>query len=178
MSAAARPELEWLARETGETSSLEVLYHGDTLILDEVHGQHLLGTTPSIGTHWAAHATSTGKCLLAAARAGLLEPSQSSQVASEAPLPRFTDRTVTSRIALDAELDRVTQLGHASVVGELEPEFVAVGAPVKNHLGQVVAAISVGGPASRLRGDARQRSIKLVVQAAGRVSERLGFTRR
>ena len=149
---------------------------GDTLILDEVHGQHLLGTTPSIGTHWAAHATSTGKCLLAAARAGrALELSQSSQVASEAPLRRFTDRTVTSRIALDAELDRVAEQGHASVVGELEPEFVAVGAPVWNHLGQVVAAISLGGPASRLRGDTRQRGLRLVVQAAARVSERLGY---
>lgn len=175
VSAAARPELEWLARETGETSSLEVLYEGDTLILDEVHGHHLLGTTPSIGTHWAAHATSTGKVLLAAARAGELEQSQASHAVSDTSLRRFTDRTITSRSALDAELDRVFEQGHASVIGELEPEFVAVGAPVRNHLGQVVAAISVGGPASRLRGDARLRSIRLVMQAAARVSERLGF---
>lgn len=173
--AAARPELEWLARESGETSSLEVLHQGETLILDEVHGPHLLGTTPSIGTQWAAHTTSTGKVLLAAARAGTLEPSQVAQARSDTSLRRFTERTITSKVALETELDRVTELGYASVVGELEPEFVAVGAPVKNHLGQVVAAISVGGPASRLRGDPRQRSIKLVVQAAGRVSERLGY---
>lgn len=177
VSAAARPELEWLARETGETSSLEVLHEGETLILDEVHGQHLLGTAPSIGTRWAAHTTSTGKVLLAAARAGQLEPAQMIQARNEAPLRRFTDRTITSRNTLEAELDRVTEQGHAVVVGELEPDFIAVGAPVRNHLGQVVAAISVGGPATRLRGESRQRSIRLVMQAALRVSERLGFIR-
>jgi len=176
VSAAARPELEALARETGETSSLEILHRGETLILDEVHGQHLVGTGPSIGMRWPAHATSTGKVLLAAAREGSLEPSQAAQAATEAAtLRRFTERTVTGRAALEAELDRVTDQGHATVVGELEPDFVAIAAPVRNHLGQVVAAISVGGPASRLRPEARQRIIRLVVQAVSRASERLGY---
>lgn len=174
--AAARPELEWLARETGETSSLEVLHGGETLILDEVHGQHLLGTAPSIGTRWPAHTTSTGKVLLAAARSGTLEPSQAVQVNEGAQLKRFTERTITSRAALEAELDRVAAQGQAMVMGELEPDFVAVAAPVRNHLGQVVAAISVGGPATRLRTDARQRCSRLVKQASARVSERLGWT--
>jgi DNA-binding IclR family transcriptional regulator len=61
----ARPELESLTRATGETSSVEVLEGGETLILDEVQGDHLIGTSPSIGTRWPAHATSTGKVLLA-----------------------------------------------------------------------------------------------------------------
>ena len=39
----------------------------ETLILDEVQGGHLIGTSPSVGTRWPAHATSTGKVLLAAA---------------------------------------------------------------------------------------------------------------
>lgn len=175
VSAAARPELEALARETGETSSLEILHRGETLILDEVHGQHLLGTAPSIGTRWPAHATSTGKVLLAAARTGHLDPSQAPATSVPPGLARFTERTIVGRAALEAELDRVTELGHASVVGELEPDFVALAAPIRNHLGQVVAAISVGGPASRLRAEARQRITRLVVQAAGRASERLGY---
>ena len=174
--AAARPELETLARETGETSTLEILQGGETLILDEVHGQHLVGTAPSIGTRWPAHTTSTGKVLLAAARAGSLEPSQMAQGTTNSPtLKRFTERTITTRAGLEAELGRVADNGHATVVGELEPDFVAIAAAVRNHLGQVVAAISVGGPASRLRAEARQRIIRMVVQAAGRASERLGY---
>ena len=66
-AAAARPELEALTRATGETSSVEMLAGDETLILDEVQGGHLIGTSPSVGTRWPAHATSTGKVLLAAA---------------------------------------------------------------------------------------------------------------
>jgi IclR family pca regulon transcriptional regulator len=176
VSAAARPELETLARETGETSTLEILHRGETLILDEVHGLHLVGTAPSIGTRWPAHTTSTGKVLLAAARAGSLEPSQVAQGTTDgATLKRFTERTITTRAGLEAELGRVTEQGHATVVGELEADFVAIAAPIRNHLGQVVAALSVGGPASRLRAEARQRITRLVVQAVSRASERLGY---
>lgn len=174
--AAARPELEWLARETGETASLEVLHAGETLILDEVHGLHLLGTTPSIGTRWPAHTTSTGKVLLAAARAGDLEPGQAAQVTPDAPLRRYTERTITSRPALEAELARVTEQGQAMVVGELEPDFVALAGPVRNHRGQVVAAVSIGGPASRLKAEARVRAARLLRQGTIRVSERLGWS--
>ena len=67
VSTAARAELETLTRTTGETSSVEVLVDDETLILDEVQGGHLIGTSPSVGTRWPAHATSTGKVLLAAA---------------------------------------------------------------------------------------------------------------
>ncbi|MBA3521217.1 MAG: helix-turn-helix domain-containing protein, partial [Gemmatimonadales bacterium] len=67
MASAARPELEALTRATGETSSVEILAGRETLILDEVLGGHLIGTSPSVGTRWPAHATSTGKVLLAAA---------------------------------------------------------------------------------------------------------------
>src|SRR3970282_1195809 len=61
----SRAELEALAQAAGETATLEVLADGEVLILDEVHGHHLVGSTPSIGTRWPAHATSTGKVLLA-----------------------------------------------------------------------------------------------------------------
>ena len=65
---AARPELEALTRDTGETSSVEILAGAMTLILDEVLGGHLIGTSPAAGTRWPAHAASTGKVLLAAAQ--------------------------------------------------------------------------------------------------------------
>jgi IclR family transcriptional regulator, acetate operon repressor len=170
----ARPELETLARQTGETTSLEILHRDEALILDEVHGQHRLGTAPAIGTRWPAHATSTGKVLLAAARCHLLEPAQAAAATLPGALRRFTPRTITGAAAVEQELRRVAGRGYATVVGELEPDFVAVAAPIRNHLGQVVAALSAGGPASRLTPAELARITPLVVRAAGRVSARLG----
>jgi DNA-binding IclR family transcriptional regulator len=175
VAAVARPELEALARETGETSSLEILHRGETLILDEVHGQHLVGTAPSVGMRWPAHATSTGKVLLAAARTGTLEPAQAAGAAARRELRRYTSRTITSARELEAGLRRVSEQGYATVVGELEPDFAAVAAPIRNHLGQVVAAVSAGGPASRLNPAELQRITPWVRRAAGRISERLGY---
>jgi len=66
LRAVSRAELEALAAATGETATLEVLVDGDMLILDEVLGRGLIGATASLGTRWPAHATSTGKAVLAA----------------------------------------------------------------------------------------------------------------
>lgn len=66
---AARAELESLAATTGETVTLEVPIGSDMLILDEVLGQALVGTTASLGTRWPIKLTSTGKAIAAARRA-------------------------------------------------------------------------------------------------------------
>ena len=60
-----RPVLRSLARETGETATLEVPVEDSMLILDEVAGRHVLGSAGNIGTRWPLHATSTGKVWLA-----------------------------------------------------------------------------------------------------------------
>ena len=67
----ARPELESLVRETGETATLEVLVGDEVLILDGVEGPSLVGASSEVGTRWPAHATSTGKVLLSHARPAL-----------------------------------------------------------------------------------------------------------
>ena len=177
-ASAARPELEALTRATGETSSVEILTGTDTLILDEVRGGHLLGTAPSVGTSWPAHATSTGKVLLAAALAR--DPDLAWRMAREAGgrLAGFTVATIRSASRLAAELRRVRRQGYAIAEGELEVGYVAVGAPVRRHDGEVIAAISLGGPATRFT-DARVRGmVRPVCDAAGRISRRLGWPER
>jgi DNA-binding IclR family transcriptional regulator len=173
--AAARPELEALTRATAETSSVEILTGEETLILDEVQGGHLIGTSPSVGTRWPAHATSTGKVLLAAAQAA--DPDLVRRMAgrSGGRLRGLTSCTIRSARRLSAELHRVLRQGYSTAIGELEVGYVAIGAPVHLHDGRVAAAISLGGPASRLT-DARIPSLARAVRdAAGRISQRLGW---
>jgi DNA-binding IclR family transcriptional regulator len=165
---AARAELVALARKTRETAHLEVRIGGETLILDEVMGSHRVGTTPSVGTRWPAHATSTGKVLLAALDdAGLdalLRP----------PLPALTPRTITDPLALRRELLRVRERGYATGIEELEPGFMAVAVPVKSRDGHVVAALGIGGPRVRLDPERLAAIAKSLPAHAARISERLG----
>ena len=136
----AHDELMRLAEESGETATLEILTDTDVVVLDEVQGRFLFGATPEIGRSWPAHATSTGKVLLA-----LTHP-----MPALPRLIRFSARTITTRSELERELARVRHNGFAIAVDELEPGLVAMAAPVHNHLGYVVAALSLNGPGTRL----------------------------
>jgi DNA-binding IclR family transcriptional regulator len=171
LHAAAHPVLGALADDTGETATLEVLAGSEVLILDEVAGRFLLGSAPEIGTRWPAYATSTGKVLLAAAR---FAPDAHAAPAALGRLVRLGPGTITSHARLDRELAAVWRRGFAIASEELERGYVAIGAPVRDARGRVVAAISVGGPKTRLTRTRTAQLAALVRHAADRVSYRLG----
>jgi DNA-binding IclR family transcriptional regulator len=168
LRAAARPELLDLARETRETATLEVRVGREVLILDEALGSYVIGSAPSVGTRWPAHATSTGKVLLAHLRDAELEEWLAG------PLPAPTPRTLAEPAALRRELARVRERGSALSSEELELGFVAVGAPVRSSAGEVVAALSVGGPRGRLTPERVTALTRAVVARAAQLSRRLG----
>lgn len=167
--AASRAELETLAAQTGETATLEILVGADTLILDEMRGQFLIGATPEIGTRWPAHTTSTGKAILAHL------PPRAAQEVLPRDLEARTKKSISNRVRFFSELERIKKLGYATAVEELEEGFVAVGAPVLDHTGSVVAAISVGGPKARFTRERITKLATLVKGGAARVSERMGY---
>jgi len=169
----ARPILVELAATTGETASLEVLVGDDVLILDEVHGHFLIGSRSEVGTRWPAHATSTGKVLLAAARFDVGSDARSKAQVPHARLARITPNTITSRTNLERELSKVWNAGHALSREELEPGVLAIGAPVRNADGKAVAAISVAGPVARLEAAGVTALAAIVRRMAARISARL-----
>lgn len=166
LSAAARDELVELVQQTGETATLEVLVGHEVLIIGEVQGRFMLGGTPELGMRWPAHATSTGKVLLA-----LIQPEP-----QLAELTRRTPKTVVSRRELERELEQVRQQGFAVSMEELEVGFTAIAAPVRNHFGSVVGALSINGPTARLRPPVVRALVAPLRAAADRVSRRLGAT--
>ncbi len=162
-------QLEALAEETAETATLEVLFEGKMLILDEVLGAHLVGASPSLGTSWALHATSTGKALLAE-----LPKARTHELLSQ-PLTQFTPRTIVTLEALELELSRVRDNGFATVSGELEEGYAAAGAVIHVPMNEPYASLSVGGPSARLEGPELRELGALVKARADDVSARLGF---
>jgi DNA-binding IclR family transcriptional regulator len=165
----SRPELEALAEQTRETTTLEIVSEGQALTLDELPGSFLMGAAQNVGSRWPLHATSTGKVLLA------YMPKAKRQALLQAPLVPLTDKTITSLDVLEAELRQVHEQGYAIAYEEIEVGFVAVAAPVHNQHGEVVAAVSVGGPTARLTADKLPVLVQLVRETAERISVKLGF---
>jgi DNA-binding IclR family transcriptional regulator len=166
---AARPALRALAADTRETVTLEVLVGEEVLVLDEATGGHVVAAVRSLGERWPAHATSTGKVLLASLSDAELDARLRRRFAS------YTPRTITDGAALRRELERVRASGYATAVEELELGFVAVGVPVRSASGEVVAAISVGGPKGRFPPATVAAIAQRLPAAVDVVSARLGW---
>ncbi len=164
----ARRSLERLADELGETVNLAVQRSGRAVNLDQAMGPSPLASHDWIGNLTPLHATASGKVFLAALtreeRAALLGPD---------PLERFTSDTVIDRATLDAVLVQVAASGLATTHGELEDGLNAAAVAVRDHLGAVVASISVAGPAFRFDPDDARVAAELR-RAGTAVSERLG----
>ena len=163
----ARPELQAIAKTTGEDVTLECRVGGEVLLLHEERGQSILGLESAVGTLWPVHATSTGKVLLAYAAEPFQEP--------PGGLVALTDHTIVSREEWISTLDEVRKSGFATSVEELEYGYAAVAAPVRDQTGHAVAAISIGGPLHRMGKDRIPELVKIVKAAALGVSERLGY---
>jgi DNA-binding IclR family transcriptional regulator len=169
LRAVARPELERLADETSETASLEILSGREMLVIDEIVGGRLLSGVPDLGSRWPLHASSTGLAVLA-----FLPEAAAAELLPRA-LPPVTAATITGRAALRAELACVRQRGYSVADETLEVGLVAIAAPVYDHDGRVVAALSIAGPKLRVTADCVPRIGERVSVAAEHVSARLGY---
>lgn len=169
----ARPALERLARETGETSHLGVLRGFQVVHLDGAQAGGMVVTALRVGEQMPAHCTALGKVLLGCGPAGELE-AYDRRVASRG-LTAFTPETICDRDKLVEHLRRVGGLGWATDLEETSPGLTCAAAPILDAAGCVVGALSVSGPAFRLDRDALEtRVVPLVVDAASALSRELG----
>jgi IclR family transcriptional regulator, KDG regulon repressor len=163
----AHVALERLRNETGETAHLAVLAGADVVYLDRLESPHMLRVFTKLGRRRAAHATSSGKCLLA------FGSPTDVQAAIDGGLPRLGPRTVTTKASLLRVLSEVRSKGFATSIEESAPGVASVGAPVFDGAGSCVAAVSVAGPVARLTDDNFDRAVRLVIAAAADVSRSL-----
>lgn len=166
----AKPELEKMAAASGETATLEIISDEDSvLIIDEVIGNHLVGSSQSLGTRWPMVATSTGIAMLAHL------PEARVEAILAKPLVALTAKSVTDTAVLRQELAQTRQRGYSFLQEWLEEGLVVVGAPLFNHDGQVIAAISLGAPANRFPLAREPEMGQLVKETAQCISAKLGW---
>jgi DNA-binding IclR family transcriptional regulator len=139
----ARPVLERLALDTGETVNLAVAKRFNLVYVDQVEAPQVM--SPNwLGRSVALHATSSGKAFLA------WLPPEEREALIPARLKRFTATTITTRRELEGELDAVRRDGYSICVGELEETLYGASAAVLNERERPVAIVSVWGPEHRV----------------------------
>jgi IclR family acetate operon transcriptional repressor len=141
----ARPFLKDLMEVSQESSNLAALDRNSVVYLDQVPSSRMVRMFTEPGNRAPAHATGTGKALLAYQPQVVVD-----SILGKGELPRFTPRTITDAGRLKEELARIREQGYAVDSEEMEDGVRCLAAPVVGAEGKVVAAISLSGPASRL----------------------------
>ena len=142
---AARPHLEAIQRQTGETTNLCVLEGRDVVYVDSVSGTRSVRLFTEIGHAIPAHTSGAGKALLA-----WRDPKEVEALLGRAPLSASTPKTLTTLDALEADLARIRNRGYSTDSGEHELGVACVATPILDHAGLPLAAISVSGPTPRM----------------------------
>ncbi|MDF1552676.1 MAG: IclR family transcriptional regulator [Deferrisomatales bacterium] len=162
----ARPLLEKVAERGGESAFLGLLRQGRIAIEASVEGGHEMCIAARPGGSLPFFAGATGKVFLAG-----MDPVRARGKVTGAPLPRFTDRTITDPEQFLGEVSRARELGYATDDEEYLRGVRAVAAPVRRG-GETVGALWVAGFSTRLT-DERLALVRAELLEAARVCSAL-----
>lgn len=161
----ARPIMEDMVRQLGETVHISILRGSDIFFVESIETTKSLRVGSRTGMVLPAHATASGKVLLAG-----LEPDEVRRLLPQTKLASLTGLTLTNRRDLEAHLVRVRELGYASNFGESEDEVWSVAVPVRGASGNVRASLAISAPPSRLDKDAVANIARVLREGADRIS--------
>jgi IclR family KDG regulon transcriptional repressor len=165
----ARPKLRELLEKTGETVQLGIVDHYSVLYVYEMESRHAIRMAAAVGARAPLHCTAVGKVLLA------YQPADYVKQLITRGLKAHTPKSVTRREALLELLAEVAQREYAIDDEESENGLRAVAAPVRNHTGNVIAALGVAAPVQRMTKKDMQTCVPSVIATAAAVSARLGY---
>jgi DNA-binding IclR family transcriptional regulator len=133
----AQPFLDQMAISTGHSVKLSVLDGEGVLVLAAAQGRRPYALGVTAGQRMPINAGAAGKLLFA------FEPPERQEDWLSRPLAAFTPRTVTDSKRLKAEASRIRRQGWAQDRGESAPSIYAYAAPIRDHDGGVLAAVSI-----------------------------------
>lgn len=148
---AARQVMTELAIQTDERVGLGVEENGKRVLIDIEDGTKAISDNVPVGEFTEMHWTGLGKCLLAH-----LPPDRRETIVAESALPRATENTITDPAQLHDELTTIRERGYAIEDEERRDGIRGVDVPILTPENQIIGAIGLTAPVSRL--DARQLS--------------------
>jgi DNA-binding IclR family transcriptional regulator len=165
----SRPVCRQLAAELGETVNLAIADGGEVTNILQEYGSSAITGRNWIGRRTPLHATASGKVLLSWAEADVVKAALAEE------LVEYTENTNTSSAALERELEKVREQGWASTAEEFEVGLNAVAVPIRNSIGDVVAAVGISGPSYRLEVESFPDVAERLLVGAHEIQTRLGY---
>lgn len=167
-----RPVLKDLAGISGETANLAI-FDGRVegiVFIDQIESPRDITMRLRVGRQAQLHATALGKVILAH-----LPDDKIQEILQTARFPKLTENTITDPEELRQQLNVIRQNGFAVDDQEAVEGAKCIAAPVRDHTGQIVAAVSVSALANRINSDNMRDTVELVMKSARKASRHLGY---
>jgi len=169
LSERAAPHLNALMRETKLTVHMAIFEQNEAVLIGKVEAPALLKLSTWIGKRIEVHCTALGKALVA-----YLSDENLDRLIARYGLSRHNENTITSAHKLKSQLAQVRKVHYAFDDEEDEIGLRCIAAPIFNHLGRAVAAVSVSGSVSQITPENRGSLAQKVTKAALAISAELG----
>ncbi|MES2029095.1 MAG: IclR family transcriptional regulator [Pseudomonadota bacterium] len=165
----ARPAMAKLAELTGETVHLSVLEGAEVVYVDKIESAHHIRAHTSVGMRAPAFTMATGKAMLAKMPDDYLEQFRPH-------LRRYTDTTRTTIQELREDIALARAQGYSSVLhGEWREGIAACACAIVGRSGELVGAIGVSGPDTRIKRKQIKEYSVHVMEAARTIGAALGY---
>ena len=155
MSVVLLPEMERLRDLVGETISLYVRDGNERIRIQAVQSRLAVRRVAPIGARLPLIVGASSKILVAFAEKSVQEE------ILEGSWPEGM-----SRASFEQQLEHIVEAGYATSIEERESGAASVAAPIYNRAGQVVAALSISGPASRLTAEKMREQSGIIIESA------------
>lgn len=166
----ARPFLQELERETNEVIHLVVYDQGEVVYIEKLEGNEILRMHSKVGKRAPMHCTSVGKAILSHLPTAVVL-----DILEKKGMPIHTDKTITNQELLLQELIHVRKQGYALDLEENEYGITCIAVPIFDHLGKVIAAVSISGPRIRMTDVRLEQLQPRIINIGNQISVRLGF---
>jgi IclR family acetate operon transcriptional repressor len=166
----ARPFLQRLVQQAGESANLAVLDDGEVVYIDQAQSSRILRMFTQVGNRLPVHSTGSGKALLAYLPSDVVDG-----ILRRFGMASRTAKTITDAALFRQELEATRARGYATDDEEQEEGVRCIAVPVRDASGQVVASLSVSGPVTRLNDAQVQSVIPEIIDCGAKLSARLGF---
>ena len=170
LQAVARPILWEIWKSTRETVNLGTLDQGSVLYIEVIESPHEFRLSSRVGTRRSLHATALGKAL-----AAFLPEDEKDRVLATIQFQPLTPKTIMNLVQFRQELGIIRKQGYAVDDEETTLGARCVSAPVLGAKREVVAAVSVSGPVTRISPAQVPALAAAVKNAARAISSAMGF---
>jgi len=167
----AHPYIEELSKEFNETVHLGVLDKGRVVSIEREESDKSLCSHIEIGKRTPLHCTAVGKAIMA-----YLSEDEINLIIREKGLEKFTENTITTKKDLENEFKKIRKQGYAVDNMEHEEGVRCVAGSIRDHTGEVIASMSISGPAFRINENNISNIAKKVKEYCDYISKEMGYS--